>query len=93
MLLVTMLIVVVVECSSLKPYLFPCTGYSIKSFNGSSSVSFAMRERSAIGLRLLDSSMGFPGLCRGITQPDVRDFCTVYRKVYGVSKMSKCYGA
>ena len=29
-----------------------------------------MRERSAICLKLLDSSMGFPGLCRGITRPN-----------------------
>ena len=33
-----------------------------------------MEERSAIGLKLLDSSMGFPGLCRGITRPTFQMF-------------------
>ena len=31
-----------------------------------------MRERSTIGLKLLDSSIDFPGLCRGITRPTLQ---------------------
>ena len=38
------------------------------------SVSFAMGEKSAIGLNFLDSSMGFPGLCKGITRPTIQMF-------------------
>ena len=61
---------VVLECSDLKPCWFSFTGFSINSLNGCFSVScFAMGERTAIGLKLLDSSMGFPGTCRGITRP------------------------
>ena len=33
-----------------------------------------MGERSAIGLKFLDSSMGFPGLCRGITRSTFQMF-------------------
>ena len=69
----TVLRALVVECSDLKQCL--CfSRYSIKSFSRSSPVSFVIGERRAIGLKLLDSSIGFPGLCRGITRPTFQMF-------------------
>ena len=62
--------------SDLKPCCCAFGGYSIRSLSKGISVSFAMGERSAIGLKLLDSSMGFPGLCRGITRPNFQMFGT-----------------
>ena len=46
----------------------PCWCY-IKSFSGSFYVRFAIVERSAMGLKLLISTMVFPGLFKGITLP------------------------
>ena len=65
---------VVVEGSGLKPCGRSSSGYSIKSTSRSFSVRFAMGERSAIGLKLIESLMGFPGLCRGTTRPTFQMF-------------------
>ena len=45
-----------------------------KSTHWGFSVRFALGQRSAIGPKLLDPSMGFPGLCRGRTRPTFQMF-------------------
>ena len=95
MLMVTMSRAVVVECSGLKPCWCSFSKYSIKSLS-SSSVNFAVGERSAIDLKLFDSSIGSPPpLCRGVNRPTFQMFgiFALFTERFMLSVRYLCYGA